>query len=120
MDSHIVTFFYSLLLTVAIEVAVLVFVIRKVFKISPKEISLRLLLFSGFIASFATLPYLWFVLRDIISDYTLFLMAGEWSIFLVEAVMYIFILRIDIKRAFLLSFVCNISSFLVGLLIQNT
>lgn len=116
---YIFQFLHALLLTVAIEATVLVFMVRSMFKISSREVPWSLLLFSGFLTSFATLPYLWFVLPDLIRDYSIYIVVGEVSVFIMEAGMYFFILRLGVKRAFLLSFVCNIFSFLVGLALQH-
>jgi hypothetical protein len=81
---------------------------------SAKEVIL-----SGFLTSSLTLPYLWFILPRFIDSYNLFLLIGETSVTLAEAVLYFFLLHTSFKRALLLSVVCNLCSFLFGLVMQN-
>jgi hypothetical protein len=74
-------------------------------------------LFAGIFSSFSTLPYLWFLLPQFIDSYTILVILGELSVFLIEAVIYYFILKVTIQRAVIISFACNIASFLTGLMI---
>ncbi len=108
-------FLLALLLTVAVETALLFIIVRLVFK--DKKISNGLLLFTGIICSFATLPYLWFILPFFLTSRALYLLVGELSVFLIEAIIIYFILKLDIRKALLVSFICNLVSFLLGLVI---
>ncbi|SFM29427.1 hypothetical protein SAMN04488696_0794 [Methanolobus profundi] len=110
-------FLLSLVLTIFIETTVLIIVVRHFLRIDKDQASDVLLLFSGIFASFATLPYLWFVLPFFIRDHYLNMMAGESLVFLVESVIYYFLLKIGIRKALILSCICNLISFLAGLLI---
>ena len=112
-------FLKALALTLTMEVPVLFVGVRFVFKLGANKIMNSTLFFAGILASLCTLPYLWFVLPQFISDYALFLAVGELSVFLVEAALYFFILHVSLKRALFLSFICNLISFLLGLLMQN-
>ncbi|WP_321431222.1 hypothetical protein [uncultured Methanolobus sp.] len=108
-------FLLSLVLTIIIETSVLFLIVRIYFKID--DINNALLLFAGIFSSFSTLPYLWFLLPQFIDSYTILVVFGEISVFLVEAVTYYFLLKIGIQRALAISFTCNIASFLTGLMI---
>lgn len=68
-------------------------------------------------ASLLTLPFVWFVFYDFIKDRTTFAVVAELWAWLAEALFYGLFFRIDYKRALTLSFLLNLFSFLVGLLI---
>jgi hypothetical protein len=109
-------FLQALLLTVAIETAALFLFARLVFRIKRKQASNHLLLFCGVGLSFATLPYVWFVFPAFLSGFA-YIAGAELFAFIAEAAGYKLILRTSWKNAALLSFACNASSFLVGLLV---
>jgi hypothetical protein len=109
-------FLKALLLTDAIETAALLLTIRLWFRIGRRELPNSRLLFAGVFCSATTLPYLWFVLPWFIAHRGVFLAVGEPLVFLVEAVFYYFVLKIGMKRSLALSLVCNLASFLIGLL----
>jgi hypothetical protein len=108
-------FLLSLVLTILIETSVLFLIVKYYFK--NEYISDSLLLFAGIFSSFSTLPYLWFLLPQFIDSYSILVVFGEISVFLVEAVIYYFLLKIGIQRSLTISFACNIASFLTGLMI---
>jgi hypothetical protein len=110
-------FLKELVLTDAIETTALFLTVRCWFRIGRRELPNSLLLFAGICCSATTLPYLWFVLQWFINHHAVFLAVGETLVFLVEAVFYCFVLKIGVKRSLELSFVCNLASFLIGLLI---
>ena len=108
-------FAQALLLTVAIETVVLFICARLLLKLDGKKASGALLLFCGIGLSLATLPYVWFVFPALFSG-AAYVAAAELFAFAVEAVGYKYILRLGWKDAALLSFACNASSFIFGLL----
>ncbi|ETA69446.1 hypothetical protein MettiDRAFT_2947 [Methanolobus tindarius DSM 2278] len=108
-------FLFSLFLTIIIETSVLFLLIRFYFKID--DLSNSLLLFAGIFSSFSTIPYLWFLLPQFIDSYQNLALIGEISVFLVEAVIYYFVLKVTVQRALILSFTCNLVSFIVGLMV---
>jgi len=108
-------FLFSICFTIAVETAVLFLMVRKIYGIDAKKIPGALLFFSGFFASFATLPYLWFLLPAFLKDYWLLVVAGEAGVFLIEAAFYKFTLGIDAKKAIAISAACNAASFFLGL-----
>ncbi|MCX6771060.1 MAG: hypothetical protein NTX79_03320 [Candidatus Micrarchaeota archaeon] len=108
-------FLYALFFTVAAETAALFLCARILFKMRKKEAPDALLLFCGIALSFATLPYVWFIL-PMFAGGTAYMACAELFAFAAEAIGYKCILRIGWKRAAALSLVCNASSFLLGLL----
>jgi len=111
-------FLKALCWTLAIETAVLFLLIRYAFRIQKTVLSNALLVFAGIFSSATTLPYLWFVLPAFLKSRTLLGGVAEPLIFLVEAVFYYFVLRIGVRRSLLVSFVCNLASFMAGFLIM--
>lgn len=105
----------SLLVTIVIETGVLFAVIRLLFKIARTETPTSLLVFTGILASSATLPYLWFVLPHWIHSYWVLALVGEPAVWLAESVFYRFTLKIGFGRAMLVSFLCNGASYAAGL-----
>jgi hypothetical protein len=110
-----VRFLVSLAITVVVETCVIVCCIRLIFKITALQLPLRRCLFAGFFASFATLPYLWFVLPAFVHSYTVQVTAGESGVFVIEAVAYLFLLDLPLRRTVVLSFLANLASIIVGL-----
>jgi len=111
-------FLKALLLTITIETAVL-FLLFKVFYKSLK-INNWLLLLTGILTSFSTLPYLWFIFPLFIKTKTLYVLTSETSAVLIESIIIWALLRINYTKSLLVSIACNMSSFLIGLLIKMT
>lgn len=112
-------FIFSLLITVIIETITLI-LIYQLFKNEYKvNIRISKLVFTGFFLSFATLPYLWFILPIFIKDYLLFVLLGEILVTLIESIMIMFITEIKYRFALIVSIICNLSSFLFGLIVNN-
>jgi hypothetical protein len=112
-------FLISLVITVAVETAVIIGCIRFLFKIPSLQLPLRRCLFAGFFASFATLPYLWFVLPAFVHPYPLQVTAGEAGVFIIEAVAYLFLLNLPFRKTAILSFLANLASIIVGLIVVS-
>ena len=108
-------FLKSLILTILIETVVLILIVRLVFR--KNEISIFRLLFTGFIASFATLPYLWFVLPTYIVQKVWYIAIGESFAIVIESFIIFAILRIRFLTSLACSIACNLISFAIGLLI---
>lgn len=104
----------ALIITISSETILLFFLIRKYFKINSKKLSHPQLLFAGFIASFSTLPYLWFILPAIISSYPLYSAIGETLVITIETIIYHFTLKLNLKKSFTISALCNLFSFFLG------
>ena len=109
-------FLKALSMTIAIETPVLIVFIRLI--IRQKDVGITRLLITGFIASFATLPYLWFIFPNFIHPKMLYIIACESFAVLIESIIIYATLRTRIFISILASFVCNMISFLTGLLIM--
>ena len=108
-------FLKSLALTIMIEMSIMAIYFKFIDKL--KDAGIYKILITGFICSFATLPYLWFILPNFIDNQTLYVIASESFAVLVETFIIAVILRIKLIRSFLCSFACNMISFLTGLII---
>lgn len=105
-------FLLALLLTWLIELPVLFLLARYVFKVH--RVSAWRILGAGLLASGLTLPYLWFLLPSILTTAN-GIYLGEVLVFLVEALLYRWLLGLSYTKALLLSFTANAISFLLGL-----
>jgi hypothetical protein len=110
-------FLVALAVTVIVETAVILAMIRFVYKVPAINLSLARTLFAGFFASFATIPYLWFVLPAFLSPYSVQVLVGETGAILFEAIAYVFLFNLPFRRTIILSLVANLASITVGLLI---
>ena len=110
-------FLKALSLTIFIETLVITVFFRLIIK--RKEIEISKLLTTGIIASFATLPYLWFIFPIYIDHKICYAIIGESFAVLVETFIIGAILRTKFSTSFLCSFTCNMVSFLIGLIIMN-
>ena len=109
---YIHRFISSLVFTTVVETAVLCLLLMYVFK--NKE-QLRDVIFAGVLASFATIPYVWFVFPYISnwSRETSFLWSEPFA-FVIEAVFYRVFLNLDWRTAFAASLLANLASYLLG------
>jgi hypothetical protein len=112
-------FLVSLAFTLFIEIITLYILIKYFFKYDGAKISNSLLFFTGFLSSFATLPYLWFIIPLFIKTRIEYILFGESFVIILESLIIFFLLRISLKKSFTISFICNILSFLIGLIFLN-
>ena len=108
-------FLLALVVTVLTETAVLFAIGRILWKKQFTLISNARLIFTGFFCSFASLPYVWFVLPVWIKSHNMLMLVGEPFVILLEWLFYCVLLPVGKRRALLVSFCCNIISFAVGL-----
>jgi len=108
-------FLKALVLTIFIETLVIIVFFQLVIK--RKGIEISKLLITGIIASFATLPYLWFVFPIFIEQKIWYAIIGESFAVLVETFIIGAILRTKLVTSLLCSFTCNMISFLIGLIL---
>jgi len=107
-------FFISLLLSLIIEIPILYLFIRFIYK--NKKISVKKIIFTGIVASSLTLPYLWFVLSPyILSNYYIYIV--EILVFFVEGLIYYEFLELRFDKALIVSFICNLISFIIGVIV---
>lgn len=112
-------FLISLAFTLFIEIITLYILIKCFFKDDSAKISNSLLFFTGFLSSFATLPYLWFIIPLFIKTRIQYILFGESFVILLESLIIFFLLRVSLKKSFSISFICNILSFVIGLILLN-
>ncbi len=110
-------FFISLFFTIAAETLALFILVRNVFRLTARQSPDCLLIFAGILTSACTLPYVWFVLPSLFSSWMLYAFAAETFAVLAEGAIYLVLLRLKWREAFLLSLACNMFSFALGLLL---
>lgn len=110
-------FLAALSKTVGLELIVLFPLVRYLYKISSKTIANHRLFLVGTLCSFATLPYVWFVIPIFFKSHTLYVTAAEIFAVSIETIIYKICFKQNLKRSFVLSLACNAVSFGIGLLI---
>ena len=105
-------FLLALVTTWAIEIPVLIALIRFVFH--DKVIPVTGMIFAGILCNALSLPYLWFVLPPYVNA-AYYLIVGEILVVLVEAVILKRLLGLGWKQAGTCSIVMNAASFFLGL-----
>lgn len=113
------SFLNALLLTVGIETFVVILALRFLYRIPNKNLSYYRIIGAAIFASVLTLPYLWFVLPELISDFWKMTAIGEPLVTIVEGFYYLLVLRISLPKAMLLSLMANGTSFFAGLVIYH-
>lgn len=107
-------FLKSLALTITIETAILIVVTKVLLK---QEIKTKYLILTGVVATMATLPYFWFIYPLFIKSKVFYYLASETSAVMIETFIIYAITRINILKSALLSFACNGTSYIIGLII---
>ncbi len=110
--AFLVKFLTALAFTIAIETIFLYALLRFLFK--RRDVPTTRILAAGVFASFATLPYVWFVFPFIYNWPGTAAMWSEPFVFLVEAIFYKLFLKLDGKTALILSLICNLASYSIG------
>ena len=109
------SFLSALVVTVSMETAVVFLLVRMYWKRGSFNFGNGKLFFSGILASFATIPSVWFVFPVLLyHDQGIAILYGEAFAFFVEAVIYYFVIDISLKRALVISLICNLTSYLLG------
>lgn len=116
-STEIFNFFKALLFTIFIETLILFLLFKTRYK--SLQIQNALLLVTGIIVSFATLPYVWFVFPAFLPSRVPYIAVSECFAILAESFLIYKLLKIDYKKAFLVSLICNIISFSIGLAINS-
>ena len=117
MHGYEIKYLTALIFTAITETAVLFLLMRFVFIEDYRKSSIQKIILTGIFASASTLPHLWFIFPAFIENRILFGITGEIGVLIIEAVFYYFFLFSDWKKSFLTSFLCNLVSFLLGILI---
>jgi hypothetical protein len=114
-ENKLIKFWIARLITILIETIVL-FIIAKLFRKNDQISNWRILLI-WILASTITLPLLRFVLPLFIVDGIEYTIIWELSVILIEILIIKYWLKISRCKAILASIVCNLCSYLIGLLI---
>ncbi len=112
--AYTLLFLKALGLTVSIECAIAAALQQwggPRFRFDPKMFRLLAVVAS---ASVLTLPYVWFVMPELIKSRLAYEWISEIGVTLVEGVFYMLTLRISPQKAFTLSVCANVGSVLVG------
>lgn len=107
-------FLRALAVTVAVETVALWAVTRLPWPVATRPSFFRLAA-GGFFCSFATLPYLWFVLPAWIKGYYPLMAVGELGVTLMEGLILAAVLPTRPGKGLVISLFCNLISFLFGL-----
>lgn len=119
MVSYTHRFITSFVFTITVETILLFLLVRFVFKIKKSRISAKEIIFAGFFASFATIPYVWFVFPYLAQwPRGVSIIYSEAFAFIVEALFYNLFLKLDAKKSVMVSAICNLSSFSLGRLLR--
>ena len=113
--NRIIKFLIARILTILIETIVL-FIISKLFRKNDQISNWRILLI-WILASTITLPLLRFVLPLFILDVIEYTIIWELSVTLIEIFIIKYWLKVSRGRAMIASILCNLCSYLLGLLI---
>jgi hypothetical protein len=105
-------FLLALATTWAIEIPVLIVLIRFVFR--NKTLPLVKIVGIGALCTALTIPYLWFVLPSFV-DAAYYPLTGEILVVIIEAVMLNRLLGLNPKEAVVCSLVMNMASYGLGL-----
>jgi hypothetical protein len=109
-------FLRALLITVLSETLVLL--ILSFTWLRRSRTSVGRILIAGILPSALTLPFVWFVFPLFLKAALLYILFSESTVIVVEAFIMKGILKLDLKRALVVSFICNVISFLVGILVN--
>lgn len=111
-------FITSLVFTITVETIVLYLILRFVLKnqgLSPKKI-----ISAGFFASFSTIPYVWFVFPSLLPvPKNTIILYSELFAFILETIFYRIFLKTNLKTSFMLSLLCNSTSYFLGPILRS-
>jgi hypothetical protein len=104
-------FLLALLTTWAIEIPILIVLIRYIFR--ENNFSIPRILGAGALCTALTLPYLWFVLPPYL-EAAYYIPVGEMLVVLVEALILNKVLGLNPKIALVCSIIMNSASYFLG------
>lgn len=104
--------------TIVIEMFVLYICIRFLYKIPVHQTKTHKIIIAGFISAL-TLPFVWFVFPNLQLDYFIYVIISELFALTIEMIFYRYYLKTDWQKSFIVSFLCNLASYLFGLLVLN-
>lgn len=107
-------FLIALVVTLIIEISMLLIIAKKWCKKAFSGIKTSQIVGAGFLASSTLLPYLWFVFPFFFEDRLVLAAVGETIVVLGETLIYILVLKLNLKTAILASVCCNAVSWSLG------
>ena len=111
-------FISSLVFTIVLETIIVFLLLRYVFK--NTKVSTGRMIFGGLFASFATIPYVWFVFPSLLNwSRATSLWVSEPTVFVLEAIFYRSLFQTDWKTSFILSLVANVASYVLGPILRS-
>lgn len=110
-------FLLALLLIILIETIIL-FIVSIFCGLDEKEFYNQNLIFAWIVSSSLTLPYLYFVLPYFFS-WLYYISFWEISVTFIEAIFYMFFFRINFLKWLYISFLANLASFSIWIIIFN-
>jgi len=116
LNNYTIFFLFALIATIIIETLVLLALLKLIWRKKGRGIKAGNIILTGIIASALTIPYLWFVLPDFLNGVS-YIAIGEIAVVLVESLIIFWILKLKWPFALLLSFICNLVSYLLGVLV---
>jgi hypothetical protein len=85
-----------------------------------RDIKAGIVVFTGVLASFATIPYVWFVFPYMVTwTRAESFWYSEPFVFLIEAVIYRVYLKTNMQTALGISFIANALSYFIGPILRN-
>ncbi len=108
-------FLLSLLLTVVVELLVVLFAATYILKLN---IAIKEVVYWTVFVNLFSLPYLWFVFPLFFPVHN-YIYLAEGLIVIIEMFLYMKILKLPIKNAFVLSLVANAVSYSMGLVVLH-
>lgn len=107
-------FLYGFIVTLAVELIVFMVLLRLVFRTSDPG-ALRAVVVV-IIAQVATLPLLWFMITRYDLMGTAVMLGAESFAVIVECAIYRFLAKLTWKHAFIAALLCNVASYVVGMM----
>jgi hypothetical protein len=113
MYSYTLTFIAATTYSIVVETIIVMLLIRFVLK--SIQIPPRTIIGTCFIATFATIPYVWYVF-PILWYHSIFvsILFSEIFAVFIETTIYTMMLKITLRQAFILAFLANIVSYFSG------
>lgn len=108
----------SLFFTVVVETLIIYLLLKFVFK--EKHLTGKQIVLAGIFASFATIPYVWFVFPNLMDwPRNVSLIYSELFVFMVEAIFYKIFFKTSWFISLFLSLIANIVSFTLGPILRS-
>jgi len=118
MQHYTYSFLLYLTITIITESIVIFLLLRKLFKIDKTKLKSSTIIANTIFASALTLPYVWYIFPYLISNFTLSIWISEILVLVVESIFYQIFLKIEVKKAFILSLLANLVSYGLGQLLH--